>query len=254
MTATRPPHKPATPERGNRAGTETILDGRVPAPAIQPMSIVLLYATALLVGSLHALEPDHLAAVTSFAVRRPRWREAVRYGVRWALGHGAAIVGAGTVLLLIGLRLPAATTHWLERGVGLVLVGLGAWTIAGARRLHAHTHVHADGTVHAHLHSHALVHDHDHRHAATAVGLLHGLAGTAPAVALVPLAGFDSAGVGIAWLVVFAIGTACGMAVYALLAGLVAGRVALRSAPLARWLALATGCLTIGVGILWLVP
>jgi nickel/cobalt transporter (NicO) family protein len=217
------------------------------------MSLVLLYGTALLIGSLHALEPDHMAAVTSFAVRRPRWRDAMGYGVRWAVGHGAAIVGAGTLLLLIGLQLPDASMHWLERGVGAVLIGLGIWTIAGAGRLHAHAHRHADGTVHAHVHSHALVRDHDHRHAATAVGLLHGLAGSAPAVALVPLARFDSAGAGIAWLVVFAVGTAFGMALYALLAGFVAGRLAVRSAPLARWLATATGCLTIGVGVLWLV-
>jgi nickel/cobalt transporter (NicO) family protein len=217
------------------------------------MSMLVLYATALMIGSLHALEPDHVAAVTSFAVRRPRWREAMGYGVRWAIGHGAAIVGVGTLVLWIGLQLPAGTTHWLERAVGIVLIGLGAWTIAGARRLHAHTHVHTDGTVHAHVHSHALVRGHEHRHAATAVGLLHGLAGTAPAVALVPLAGFESAGAGIVWLVVFAVGTACGMASYALLAGVVAGRVALRSAPLARWIAVATGGLTIGVGCLWLI-
>jgi ABC-type nickel/cobalt efflux system permease component RcnA len=216
------------------------------------MSLILVYATALLVGSMHALEPDHVAAVTSFAVRKPRRWEAVRYGARWALGHGAALIAVGTAALLIGLQLPAGATQWLERAVGLLLIGLGSWTIWGARRLHAHAHAHANGTVHAHVHSHAIVHDHDHRHGATAVGLLHGLAGAAPAVALVPIASLQTAGPGILYLVLFAVGTAGGMVLYALLAGWVVGRAATRSGNLARILAIATGGVTTAVGLIWL--
>ncbi|MGH7504460.1 MAG: sulfite exporter TauE/SafE family protein [Longimicrobiales bacterium] len=217
------------------------------------MSLILLYATALLVGSVHALEADHMAAVTSFAVRRPRWREAVGFGLRWAFGHGAVVVVAGAVMLLIGIRIPQGATHVLERLVGLVLIGLGAWTVRGARRIHAHKHSHADGTSHVHLHSHAFVRDHDHRHGATAVGMLHGLAGTAPGVALVPIASFDSAVQGVIYLLLFAVGTAGGMALYALLAGLVVGRAAFRSERLARKTAAVTGCITIAVGAFWMV-
>lgn len=216
------------------------------------MSLLLLYGTALIVGSAHALEPDHMAAVTSFAVRRPRWREAVRFGIDWAAGHGAAIVLVGTCMLVIGLRFPDGATDLLERGVGVLLLGLGAWTVSGARRMHAHQHVHRDGTMHEHVHSHAIVKDHDHRHGATVVGVLHGLAGTAPAVALVPITTFDSALAGVIYLIVFAVGTACGMALYALLAGFVVGRAAFHSARTARLLAVATGCVTMAVGALWL--
>jgi ABC-type nickel/cobalt efflux system permease component RcnA len=216
------------------------------------MSLVLLYGTALLIGSVHAFEPDHMAAVTSFAVRRPRWRDALRFGVHWAAGHGAAIVVVGTCILLVGLRFPDGATHWLERGVGIMLLGLGAWTLAGARRLHAHRHLHRDGTVHEHVHSHAIVVNHDHRHGATVVGLLHGLAGTAPAVALVPLTSFETPAAGVLYLVLFAVGTACGMALYALLAGWIVGRAAFRSERTARRLAVVTGCVTMAVGLLWL--
>jgi len=217
------------------------------------MSLLLLYGTALLVGSAHALEPDHMAAVTSFAVRRPRLRDAVRFGVQWATGHGAAIGVVGACMLMVGLRVPAGATEALERGVGVLLIGLGAWTIAGARRMHAHQHLHRDGTVHEHIHSHAIVKDHEHRHGATLVGVLHGLAGTAPAVALVPIASFDSALSGVLYLIIFAVGTACGMALYALLAGFVVGRAAFRSERMARRMAVVTGCVTIAVGALWLI-
>ncbi|MEX0907197.1 MAG: sulfite exporter TauE/SafE family protein [Gemmatimonadota bacterium] len=218
------------------------------------MSALLLpYATALLLGTLHALEADHVAAVTSFAVRRPGIRSAVRFGVRWSLGHGGTILVVGTVLILLATQLPAASTRWLERLVGAVMIGLGVWTIRGAAALHAHSHTHADGVVHAHLHSHAIVDDHGHAHAATVVGLLHGFAGSGAAVALIPVAGFDSALAGIFFLVVFGAGTIAGMAVYGLLAGFVAGRTADRSVRLARLLARVTGGFTMIVGFVWLL-
>jgi ABC-type nickel/cobalt efflux system permease component RcnA len=216
-------------------------------------AIFLTYATALVLGTVHALEADHMAAVTSFAVRRPGIRESVRFGVRWSVGHGGAIVLIGSGILLLGLQLPAAAGHWLERLVGLVMVGLGAWTFRGARELHAHAHTHGDGVVHAHLHSHAVHDDHDHGHAVTAVGLLHGLAGSGSAIALIPLVGFESPAGGIFYLVLFSIGTIGGMALYGLLAGAVLGRAAEGSVRLARTLARVTGAFTMMIGLVWLL-
>jgi nickel/cobalt transporter (NicO) family protein len=215
-------------------------------------TLLLTYSTALLLGSLHALEADHMAAVTSFAVRRPSLRAAVRFGVQWAVGHGGAIILVGAGLIILGVNLPDAATTWLERLVGVVMIGLGAWTIRGAAAIHVHEHTHA-GHAHAHIHSHALAEDHDHGHAVTAVGLIHGLAGSGAAVALIPVVGFDSPGPAILYLVVFALGTIAAMAVYGLLAGMVVGRAAERSVGLARWLARATGAFTVLVGLVWVL-
>ncbi|HEX6135709.1 MAG TPA: sulfite exporter TauE/SafE family protein [Longimicrobiales bacterium] len=216
-------------------------------------ALLLTYATALLLGSLHALEADHMAAVTAFAVRRPGVRAAVRFGVRWSVGHGGMIVLAGATVLVLGIQLPEAASHWLERLVGVVMIGLGIWTWRGARALHAHTHAHGDGTIHTHLHSHALREAHDHRHAATAVGLVHGLAGSGSAVALIPLVGFDTPAGGIVYLFLFALGTVGGMALYGLLAGFVVGRTAEGSVRLARLVARGTGAFTAAVGLVWLL-
>lgn len=230
------------------------LDDASGGPLLDAMNALLLtYATALVLGSVHALEADHMAAVTSFAVRRPGIRESVRFGVRWSIGHGGAIVLIGTGLLLLGIHLPEAAGLWLERLVGLVMVGLGAWTVRSARTLHAHAHVHDGGLVHGHLHSHAVHDGHDHRHTATAVGLLHGLAGSGSAVALIPLVGFESPVGGIFYLVLFSIGTIGGMALYGLLAGLVLGRAADGSVRLARLLARVTGVFTMVIGSVWLL-
>jgi nickel/cobalt transporter (NicO) family protein len=211
------------------------------------------FATALLLGLLHALEPDHVAAVTAFAVRRPNRRAAVGFGLRWAAGHGGMVLLVGTGLILLGLQLPDAAGTWLERLVGVVLVGLGAWTVASARGLHAHAHTHGDGVRHVHLHSHAHGASHAHGHGATLVGALHGLAGTAPVIALLPVVALETAWVGIGYLVAFGIGTAAAMGLYALLAGAVVGGAARRSEALARRIAMGTGILTIGIGLFWIV-
>ncbi|HSJ09317.1 MAG TPA: sulfite exporter TauE/SafE family protein [Longimicrobiales bacterium] len=214
---------------------------------------ILALGTALFAGTAHALEADHMAAVTSFAVRRPGMRQAVRFGVRWSVGHGGAIILVGAALLALGVYLPQGASHALERLVGVVMIGLGLWTFRGARALHAHVHVHDAGDAHTHVHSHALADSHDHGHAVTAVGLVHGLAGSGTAVMLIPVATFDSPGLALLYLVIFALGTIGGMAAYGLLAGFIVGRTADHSMRLARIVARATGAFTVVIGFIWLL-
>jgi nickel/cobalt transporter (NicO) family protein len=224
---------------------------------------LLPYTTALLLGSLHALEADHMAAVTAFAVRRPGRREAARFGVRWAAGHGGAIILVGAGLLLIGAQMPAATEHLLERFVGIVMIGLGVWTFRGASRMHSHARHHA-GHDHAAGHprpGHAADHSdasrpHSHGgtgHTVTAVGVVHGLAGSGAAVALIPVVALESAAAGIAYLAVFALGTILAMALYGVAAGFLVGRASHISPRVARNIARGTGAATVLIGMIWLV-
>jgi sulfite exporter TauE/SafE len=217
------------------------------------MNPFLVYGTALVLGSAHALEADHVSAVTAFAARQPRAGGALRFGFRWAVGHGTSVVVIGAALILLRRQLPDALTGSLEKLVGLALIALGVWTLRSAGRLHAHQHTHTDGTSHVHLHSHAFRAGHEHGHAATMIGLLHGAAGAAPAVALVPIASLNSALAGVAYLMLFAIGTVVGMSLYALVAGFVVGRAAVRSERIARGLTVAAGMGTIVIGTIWLV-
>ena len=217
------------------------------------MELMIPLATALLLGVRHAFEADHLAAVGAFAATRPGPRAALGFGLRWATGHGAIVVALGTVLLASSLHVPDAAELWFERAVGASLVALGAWTIASGRTLHAHRHTHPDGTMHRHLHSHVHGEGHEHGHVVTALGVLHGLAGTAPVVALIPVMEFDSAVVGVGFLLAFAAGTAVAMALYGLLAGWIAGGAAARSAVWARRVAVASGGLTAAIGVCWIM-
>ena len=216
------------------------------------MDLHLPLLTALMLGSLHAFEADHIAAVTSFAVQKPSPQQSVGFGFRWAVGHGSSILIAGLFLIFLGLKVPEHANAVMERLVGLVLIALGAWTMMATRAMHAHEHTH-HGSPHLHLHSHLLSGGHDHKHAPTLVGLMHGLAGAAPAVALVPLAMFDTAFGGITYLLLFAIGTAVSMTVYALFAGYVAHRATRVAEKFGRAVGQLTGLSTIIIGIVWLI-
>jgi nickel/cobalt exporter len=218
------------------------------------MNSLLPFATALLLGATHALEADHMAAVTAFAVRRPSPRSAALFGVRWAFGHGLVVVLAGTAIFALGVRLAPDNVAWVDRLVGVALVVLGVWTASRARTLHAHEHRHADGTTHAHLHAHDAQHDtHDHQHGATLMGVLHGLAGTVPVLALLPITRLDSPVMAFGYLLLFAAGTAVAMALYAMFAGIIVGRAAVRSERIARVFVLATGIATAALGVAWVL-
>lgn len=221
------------------------------------------YMTAFTLGAAHALEVDHMVAVTAFVGNTPRVLAAATYGLRWGLGHAAAVLLVGGTLAWFGVAVPPSFLAWAEFGVGAMLIGLGAWAWRNARRLHVHDPAtHGDSADHhAHLHAHdPASHPHHHRHAAperrhrhlsTFVGAAHGLAGTAPVLALVPVTlvgGFRPA---VGYLAVFGMGTVLAMGVYAAIAALALG--AATAVGTARGIARTTALLSASVGIMWIV-
>ena len=151
---------------------------------------VLLLLGALGFGIAHAFEPDHMAAVSTFVASRPKPREAALFGVRWAVGHGLSLFLIGSVLFLLRRAAEHAQPQLfasgiLDRIVGLVLVGLGVWTLqqvvfgprhrARTRTGHFHDgHFHAHDDANAHNHSHGHGHSHASGWASLGMGVLHG--------------------------------------------------------------------------------
>jgi len=201
--------------------------------------------TALIAGFAHALEPDHMAAVTTFVSRRPRPAEAVAFGVRWGVGHSAALLVVGLLLVALDLRVPERLTRGLEFGVGGMLLGLGAWLLWSV--LHERAHRMA---ARAESHDHA--HPHTHRHGSLWVGMAHGLAGTAPLVALLPAALTRSAWLAGAYLLFFGVGTTVAMGLYAVAAGLLFDRAGSRVPTLGRTLRTLTAVGSAALGIVWM--
>lgn len=182
-----------------------------------------------------------MAAVTTFVSRHPKPRQAWMFGVRWGLGHSIAIVGVGLVLILLRLQVPAGVVRGLEFGVGGVLLVLGLWLLWGLLHGRAHELAHQDGHMHA------------HRGASTWVGMAHGLAGTAPLIALLPVALSRSPWAASAYLLFFGAGTVAAMGLYALLAGVVFGRAGSRFPALAGGMRMATALGSAALGVVWMI-
>lgn len=221
------------------------------------VSAVIPLLGALIAGCVHALEIDHMAAVTAFVCRRPHPLRAFGFGVRWALGHSLAILVAGGSLLVLRLRPPPALVTVLEAGVGAMLVGLGVWVMAGAamqdRRALGHGDPRHQVTAPALAARPVRPLGDGHAHGTTWVGAAHGLAGTAGFLALIPAATLASPLLAGAYLALFGIGTMLAMGLYAAGAGLVLHRVNGGVRGFDRWARIGAGAASAAVGIAWLL-
>jgi hypothetical protein len=207
-------------------------------------TLILPLVSALVAGCIHALETDHLAAVTAFVSRRPHPARALAFGLRWGLGHSAALLAAGGTLVALELRIAPALAGLLEGAVGVMLAGLGVWVLVEL--------VHGRRDPGAHELAHTRGHRHHHLHGTTWVGAAHGLAGTAGFLALAPAAMLASPWLAGGYLALFGVGTMLSMGLYALGAGLVFHRAGAGAPALARIMRLLAGVASVGVGCLWI--
>ncbi|MDF2365851.1 hypothetical protein [Sneathiella sp.] len=178
-----------------------------------------------LIGMRHALEADHVAAVASLASGSKNIRETVFHGAVWGLGHTVALMVIGTIVIVMNSTVPETIAHWLEFTVGIMLVLLGADVIRRMirDRVHFHFHRHASAK-HAHLHAHShrgegkhtsSSHEHTHNKGLTArvlaVGIMHGMAGSAALVLLVA-GSITSTITAVLYIALFGFGSIVGMA------------------------------------------
>lgn len=222
---------------------------------------LLLLGTGLAAGVAHVFSgPDHLAAVLPFAVASRK--RALRVGVQWGLGHGLGVAVLGAVA--IGVRQWVdidLVSRWAEVAVGILLLFVGLQAVRASRLLTIHDHAHDHhGEVHAHPHVHFSPRseherEHDagraprhrgHPHSAFVIGALHGLAGTAHLVTILPAVASDLRPAAI-YLVSYLVGAVGAMAVFALGAKVLVRRD--EHVPTALRLAGATAMV---VGVFWL--
>jgi ABC-type nickel/cobalt efflux system permease component RcnA len=192
------------------------------ANASDGTTLLLVAAVAVLLGLRHATDPDHLAAVTTLVAsgRERGARSAASLGLAWGLGHATTLFAFGLPIVLFKAYLPERVQQGAETTIGLMIVALAVWLLLRWRRGLFHVHVHKhDGGPHAHGHTHAQLSGHAHAYAprarsplrAFAIGLLHGIGGSA-GVGVLLLAAINDHLVAVLALVVFAFFTAVSMA------------------------------------------
>jgi len=205
-------------------------------------------------GARHALDPDHLAAVSVLAADAPGARRGALLGALWGVGHAAALLGTGVVLAALAAELPPAACDAFELAVAAMLFGLGARAVrralrdgaGGPPRRHAHgrgSHDHAGPRAHVHLARRTLA------LRPLAVGVVHGLAGSGALTALV-VARLPSPQLRFAYLALFSAGSIVGMCALSGLAGWPLARIARH--PRAERLLLGTvGAVSAALGLAW---
>jgi hypothetical protein len=173
--------------------------------------------TPILLGVTHAFDADHIAAVSALVAGTDDPRRALRLALVWGIGHMIPLLAVAAVGLSLGVVMPSWVAGLVERSVGVVLLLLGGMTLFGirARGIHIHAHTH-DGVAHVHFHAHRRQpENHHHTHAAVLTGAVHGLAGSAAPMALIPLGAAHGAGEMLLFVAIFGASVAAAMAAYA---------------------------------------
>ena len=217
--------------------------GPLQRPENEMITLLSIVVLGFFLGMRHATDPDHVIAVTTIVSRQRSIRHAAVIGVLWGLGHTITILAVGSAIILFGLVIPPRVGLTMELSVGLMLILLGVLNLSGIMRWITETLTPSQGGTHSHPHGHGdYIHSHSHGHNPErhghgedagpapmtwmdrtfgqmglyqvvrpfAVGIIHGLAGSA-AVALLVLTTIRVPSWAVLYLFVFGIGTVAGM-------------------------------------------
>jgi hypothetical protein len=205
----------------------------------------------------HALEPDHLAAVSTLVTRERGGYKAALLGACWGIGHTCSLLAVGVVLVALRAEMPARIADLFEFFVAIMLVGLGVRALYHAARQGGAgpSHVHHHGRT---VHTHAGVPAHVHiGHWTLArrpllVGAVHGLAGSGALTAFV-LTTLPSTAARLTYMALFGFGSTVGMAALSGLLGWPLARMG-ANRTLVRGMSLVVGCVSIVLGVFWGYP
>jgi len=219
--------------------------------------IYAAFSLGLILGIKHALDADHVIAISTIVSEHQSLKWASLIGAFWGLGHTTTLFVVG--LLVIGLRLTISlrVALALEFLVALMLIFLGVnilWRSFRPENLHQHVHEHNPKShIHFHLHE-SKEEDHGHPHPFNAmrrpffIGMVHGLAGSA-ALMLLVLTTISTPWEGIAFILIFGFGSVGGMLVLSSLIGLPFILTARRFTLLNRWIRITAGVASTAFGL-----
>lgn len=153
----------------------------------------------LALGMVHAFDPDHLAAVGGLSASDESGTQvsspfgSFRFAVHWSLGHGSALLLISLFVFLAGSAIPVSLSEMAERSVAFVLIAIGIfafWKLFFKKQS---------------------VKKQSRPVGAPLVGLLHGTAGSAPLLALIPVSQLAQPVVGVVYVLFFSAGVVISM-------------------------------------------
>jgi high-affinity nickel permease len=219
-----------------------------------------VFGLGFALGIRHALDPDHLVAVSTIVSRNKSIARSSVAGAFWGVGHTASLFVCGTIVLALRLQIPESFVANAERAVALMLVLLGVnalWRAIRNSRLHLHFHTH-DGKSHIHFHVHQKSSsDHDHAHMLKIgirpflIGMVHGLAGSG-ALMLLVVAAAPSFVAGSIYILLFGLGSIGGMLILSSLISIPFVLSARSFRAINHGLQYVTASMSIALGLFWM--
>lgn len=161
---------------------------------MSPLELVPVLFTGLLMGMLHAFDPDHVLTMSSLGSRPDARNATKRYALSWGVGHGGILIIAALVLLLLEFPMPETLPQGAERLVGIVMIAAGG-SLALAL-WHNRNEELRPSKLRAKL--------------PFLIGIVHGTAGSAAVFALLPMS-LLSPVMGVVYVLVFSFGVLAGM-------------------------------------------
>ncbi|DAZ93824.1 TPA: hypothetical protein N0F65_009332 [Lagenidium giganteum] len=234
-------------------------------------SLWSIAVTALSLGSVHVLTgPDHISALAALSSGRS-WRAFV-LGMQWGVGHATGIVLVAIVCLSLGHAIDLggyrAVFNYVT-GAFLILIGLWTWYNTH-QEFQAKTAPSSWKNVECQDTSYTLL-SADHANSSTdlqgefsnggraqtaaslCVGLVHGVAGPGGMLGVLPILAMHHIGRSLVYLGCFCLSSILCMGAFAALYGEVTKRTSTSSHIAAYRIGILSACLSILVGIIWLV-
>ena len=203
-------------------------------------------------GLMHALDADHVMAVSALGNQKPNLSRTLRFSGHWALGHGAVLLLSGAALFSLGWALPEFLQRAAELSVGILLIILGFVCFWQFRQEKIQLVEHRHGDI-VHTHWQDKEHDKKGTHTPVMVGVLHGLAGSAPALALIPAVGQGQLSAALIYLAIFSAGVMLSMLVFGLGFGSLQKILQQRYQTLFVYSRRIIATASIGIGSFWLL-
>jgi high-affinity nickel permease len=240
-------------------------------------SFAAILALGFFLGVRHALDPDHVIAITTIVSKQSGVSRAGLIGALWGLGHTFTIFVVGTVIILFKVTIPARVGLSMELAVAAMLILLGVLNMTGVLpRLHERSSMIASvsgavsaagkeipgqqpwtmdarlqqGRVAAGHWLERLLQDMGRYNALRPliIGIVHGLAGSA-AVALLVMTTIHDPWWSITYLLLFGTGTVAGMMLITTVLAMPFAFTARKFSGCNRKMALVSGLLSLGFGV-----
>lgn len=178
-------------------------------------TLLSILSLGFVLGLKHALEPDHVIAVSTIASQSKKLSRSSLAGVFWGIGHTLTLFVVGMTVIFMKGEIPEKWAMSLEFLVGIMLVYLGISSIVSLSKMKATTHKHTEvADSHYHLHPVKTGSEHIHKRVSywksLCIGIVHGLAGSAAMVVLT-MSTVNSVWEGAVYMLVFGLGTVVGM-------------------------------------------